>query len=232
MQGLWGKTESELRGTIILLHGIRGYKEYFTDLTAQLNDSGYNTLALDLRAHGSSGGEYCTFGYHEKKDLKAAVDFLLSKPNADSTIGLWGQSLGGAIAYQALENDKRLKFGIIESTFSELKTIVHDYSERMFGFSISWVNKYALNRAGTMADFIPKDVSPFASAANVTQPMLVAHGTKDRNINFDYGKANFDNLNSENKTFLAIEGAGHNSLWQVGGEEYRQQVYQFLSSLR
>ena len=152
-------------------------------------------------------------------------------PNADSTIGLWGQSLGGAIAYQALENDKRLKFGIIESTFSNLETIVHDYSDRMFGFNIEWVDNYALNRAGTMADFKPYEVSPLASAANVTQPMLVAHGTEDENIKFEYGKANFDNLASENKKFLAIKGAGHNTLWQVGGEEYRQQVYQFLARL-
>lgn len=231
IEGIYGETPKNAKGTIILLHGIRGYKEYFTNLATQLNDSGYNTLALDLRAHGSSGGDYCTYGYHEKKDIAAAIDFLLSQPQADSTIGVWGQSLGGAIALQSLAYDNRLKFGIVESTFSELETIVHDYSERMFGFSIPWVNEYALTRASEMANFNPKEVSPITSAARITQPILIAHGTADKHISFAYGKANYDNLKSKNKIFLPIEGAVHHNVWDIGDEQYRNQVYQFLSSL-
>lgn len=229
--GHYGRVDSLPKGTIILLHGIRGYKEYFSDLAAQLQDSGYNTLALDLRAHGSSGGDYCTYGYHEKKDIAAAIDFLLSQPQADSNIGVWGQSLGGAIALQSLAYDKRLKFGIVESTFSELETIVHDYSERMFGFSIPWVNDYAISRAGTMANFDPLEVSPSTSATNITQPILIAHGKEDKHISFAYGKANYDNLKSKNKIFLPIEGALHHNVWQVGDQTYFDEIFKFLSSL-
>ncbi|MDB4174051.1 lysophospholipase [Bacteroidia bacterium] len=220
-----------VRGTIILLHGIRGYKEHFIPLAQYLNENGYNTLALDLRAHGNSEGSYCTYGFYEKKDIASCVDFLLARPKADSNIGVWGQSLGGAIALQAMAYDSRIKFGIIESTFSNLNTIVSDYSERMFGFNIPWVSKYALSRAGVMADFKPNEVSPGTSAKRITQPVLVAHGTADKHISYDYGKQNFDHLSSVQKVFLPVDGAAHQNLWQVGGTFYFDAIDQFLSSL-
>lgn len=231
LEGLYGKTTQKSKGTMILLHGIRGYKEHFIPLAQQLQDSGYNTLALDLRAHGSSGGEYCTYGYYEKKDIKSAVDFLLRQPRADSNLGVWGQSLGGAIALQSLAYDERLKFGVVESTFSDLETIVQDYSERMFGFSIPWVNEYALSRASDLAHFDPEQVSPRSSAKRITQPMLITHGTADKHIRFEYGKANFDNLSSQHKVFLPIPGAVHHNVWTIGGKEYQNQIFQFLYSL-
>lgn len=230
LAAILSKAKSKERGTIILLHGIRGYKEYFQELTAMLNDSGYNTLALDLRAHGSSGGEYCTYGFYEKYDVQSAVDYLETQ-GLDSNIGLWGQSLGGAIALQALAIEPRLKFGIVESTFSEFATIVDDYSERMFGFSIPWVNEYALYRAGKIANFEPNKVSPKTSAMSITQPVFIAHGTADKHIKFDYGKENFDHLASEKKVFLPMKGAVHHNVWQVGGQKYFDEVFNFLSLL-
>jgi alpha-beta hydrolase superfamily lysophospholipase len=229
LAALFGMANSQELGTIILLHGIRGNKEHFTALAAMLNRQGYNTLALDLRAHGDSEGDYCTYGYYEKYDVQKALDYLLTK-GLDSNIGVWGQSLGGAIALQTLAIEPKLKFGIIESTFSEFTTIVDDYSERMFGFSIPFVNQYALYRASEIANFKPEEVSPQESAKKIRQPVLVAHGTADTHIKFAYGKTNFDKLASDQKIFLPIEGAVHHNLWQVGGKTYFEKVFSFLSS--
>jgi dipeptidyl aminopeptidase/acylaminoacyl peptidase len=163
--------------------------------------------------------------------VSAAIDFLLSQPQVDSTIGIWGQSLGGAIALQALAYDKRIQFGVVESTFSELKTIVYDYSERMFGFSIPWVNDYALSRAGDLAGFNPKEVSPATSAKRITQPTFMVHGTEDNRISIAYGEENYNNLASVQKEFVRVEGAKHTNVWRVGGSAYVDRVFNFLHSL-
>ena len=218
------------KGTVILLHGIRGRKEHFQELSQILAEKGYNSLAIDLRAHGQSGGQYCTYGYYEKYDIQSAVDYLGTQ-GLDSNIGVWGQSLGGAIALQALAIEPRLNFGIIESTFSDLSTIVNDYSERMFGFSIPSINRYALYRGGQLAQFRPSEVVPMHSAKNISQPILIAHGTEDKNISFSYGQQNFDSLASSYKTFIPVEGALHHNLWSVGGSSYFDRVFNFLSSL-
>jgi alpha-beta hydrolase superfamily lysophospholipase len=102
-----------VKGTIILLHGIRSNKESFIGLNTKLSKLGFNSLALDSRAHGQSSGTHCTFGVKEKKDISELISTLSEKEGITENIGVWGQSLGGAIGLQALENDKRIKFGII-----------------------------------------------------------------------------------------------------------------------
>jgi alpha-beta hydrolase superfamily lysophospholipase len=45
------------KGTIILLHGIRSRKEHSVPAAKFLAENGYNSLAVDLRAHGSQHRE-------------------------------------------------------------------------------------------------------------------------------------------------------------------------------
>lgn len=229
--GIFTRTEQPERGTVILLHGIRGYKEHFEGLSAMLADSGYNSLAVDLRAHHQSEGDYCTFGYYEKYDIQSAVDFLLNVEKVKSNIGIWGQSLGGAIAIQSLAVEPRLKFGIVESTFSDFDTIVRDYAEKTLGFRIPLLNDYLIYRAGVIAEFEPDDVKPFESAAAITQPVLMAHGEDDRRIKIEYGITNFNQLAAENKVFVSVPDATHIDLWNVGGQAYFSEVFKFLTSL-
>lgn len=231
IQGVFMQTEKQPKATIILLHGIKGYKEHFDDLSQVLSDSGYNTLAIDLRGHRNSGGQYCTFGYSEKYDVQSVIDFLLNEQKVDSNIGIWGQSLGGAIALQTLAIEPRLKFGIIESTFGDLDTIIQDYATRTIGFNFPLLGKYLVYRAGQIAEFEPQQVSPRIASKSITQPMFLAHGNKDVRIKLEYNKQNFNNLKSENKTFLEIDGANHLNLWEMGADDYFGSVFKFLNSL-
>ena len=64
------------KGTIILLHGIRSNKSHFNDLSNYLSTNGFNSVALDLRAHGESEGKFCSFGVNEKRDVKKLIHFL------------------------------------------------------------------------------------------------------------------------------------------------------------
>jgi len=72
---------------------------------------------------------YSTYGYHEKNDISLIIDEI-KKKQPNTKLGIWGNSLGGAIALQAIEKDKRLEFRIIESTFTDLNQIVYDYQKR------------------------------------------------------------------------------------------------------
>jgi len=72
------------RGTVILLHGIRSRKEIFQLLSEKLAHAGFNTVALDSRAHGASEGIHCTFGVKEKRDISSLLDFLNENENITS----------------------------------------------------------------------------------------------------------------------------------------------------
>ncbi|BDD06851.1 alpha/beta hydrolase [Aureibacter tunicatorum] len=220
--------KEEIKGTIILLHGIRSSKKHFKDLWSRLADLGYNSIALDLRAHGDSEGQHCTFGAKEKKDISSLIDNLLMNPRIDKNIGIWGQSLGGAIALQVLAYDKRIKFGIVESTFSDLKSIIHDYFEYHAGFNIKYLTNFLIQRSGEIAGFDPDAVIPLEDCKNIEQPILLVHGNKDQRISIKYAQMNFTNIISNLKEFLEIKNANHLNVWRIGGKDYFYKVIGFI----
>ena len=56
---------------------------------AYAKEQGYSSIAIDLRAHGRSEGEYCTYGYYEKEDIAQIISDYL-RYNPDAKIGIWG----------------------------------------------------------------------------------------------------------------------------------------------
>ena len=216
------------KGTIILLHGIRSNKHHFDQLSNTLAELGYNAVALDLRAHGKSSGTHCTFGVKERKDVSELITFLLQQKKPNSNIGIWGQSLGGAVALQALGTDKRIKFGIVESTFSDFKTTANDYFNYHLGFNNELLTNYLVYRAGKIADFKPDQAKPIFFCSKIDQPIVLVHGTEDRRIPIKYAKENFKELKSSRKKFLRIEGADHLTVWKTGGTKYFNEVFTFI----
>lgn len=216
------------KGTIILVHGIRANKEHFWPLAEKLEKHGFNTLMVDLRAHGESEGKYCTFGFYEKHDLKRWIDTLEQVPDIGPRVGVWGQSLGAAVALQTMAVDARLDFGIIESTFSDFKTTAHDYSRFHLGFDIPWLTTYFIWRAEGVGQFYSQMVRPAESARLISKPVLMVHGAKDQRIDPTYGRENFENLSSSRKEFLEIPEASHVNVWEIGGETYFNRALAFI----
>ena len=229
LQGYY--VESNLETTyasIILVHGIGGCKEHFSKLAMDLANRGYASWLFDNRAHGASGGQYTTYGFFEKQDISTIVN-AIEKEDPESKIGIWGNSLGGAIAIQAIENDKRIDFGIIESTFTDLNQIVLDYQRRYtYGFGFKWLCDQTLKKAGEIGRFNPKQVKPIESVKNIYCPILIAHGNEDANIRYEYGKQLFNNLKAKDKVFITVDKADHYNMSNVGGEDYKNKLFAFL----
>lgn len=216
------------KGTIISVHGIGGYKEMALNLGQFLTQNGFNMLVFDQRAHGKSGGQYCTFGYYEKLDISKYID-TLQKLMPDQHIGIYGASLGGAVALQALEMDKRLKFGIVESTFNTLENVVVEYGRDYFKFRSHWLARRVLTKSAVIARFEPFEIQPVRSCRNIEQPMFMAHGDEDQKIPIEFNQDNFNNLKSTDKEFYIVKGAGHLNLGTVGGATYRAKILNFLN---
>ena len=91
------------------------------------------------------------------------------------------------------------------STFSDLRTIA---TERAFFFP-SWSLGPAFARAEHDGNFIVDDVSPVKAAAQITVPVLLMHGSEDRNTRPDHSQRVYDALTSARRLVL-IPGAAHN----------------------
>lgn len=229
LYGLWCNANTPaVKGTILMIHGIGSCKDHFIPRAEWLADNGYNSVLVDLRAHGMSEGDYITYGYNEVLDLKLFLDCMILHHKA-SNIGVWGQSLGGAIGLQLMAADDRVKFGIIESTYCTFDEVVHDYSYRMFGIPLGWLNDYVIWRAQDVAQFDKTKISPEKACKKIYQPILLVHGTADDRIDISYGERNFEALASQNKEFYKVEGADHVNVWNTGGEVYNQKCLEFLN---
>lgn len=225
MKGYHIKADSA-KGTIILLHGIGDSKEGFYDLCSKFTSWGFSCLIFDMRAHGKSEGLYCTYGSKEKYDVHALTSLMKQRGLAEP-FGVFGNSLGGAIALQAMSVCPDLKFGIIESTFHNLKDVVMEYADDIMHFKSEWLADVVLKRSAEIAGFDPFVVCPANAAQSITDPVFMAHGTDDQKIPIDFGRINFDRLSGQ-KEFVEIQGAGHLNLRKIGGLDYENKMRNFL----
>ncbi len=216
------------KANIILLHGIGSSKESFYPIIELLNKNNYNAIALDLRAHGNSEGDYCTFGFNEKEDVRDLINYLEKQKKSNIPYGIWGHSLGGAISFQALAIDKRIKFGIIESTYSEFDKITEDYGKYYMGFDAGFIRKDIVERGCKLAGFNMDKVNPVEYCPKITQPVLIIHGADDKKIDIKYAYENYKALGSLQKKFIRVEKAGHNNLWSVGNKKLFGQIFNFI----
>jgi len=219
-----------VRGTVVLLHGIASCKEGMAAKARLLAENGFNCIVYDSRAHGESGGIDCTFGYYEKKDVSAYLDSAAVRFPGSAPFGVYGHSMGAAVAVQALACDRRLVCGIVESPFAEMRETVHEYAAAMVGFHVDWIADAALNNAERIAHFSVDSVEPAASAQRIVQPVMVIHGLNDEKIPFVDGKTVYDRLRSEHKYWYPIAGGDHNHLRQIAGGEYDAKMIGFFTT--
>lgn len=187
-------------GTIVYLHGVADNRASGTWIAEQLVPKGWDVVAYDSRAHGASGGDACTYGYHEKKDLSRVLD----RVGVDRAIVV-GVSLGAAVAFQAAADDPRIVGIVAIATFSSLEEIARD----RVGWKASEAQvRQAFEMAEREAGFQVADVSPVAAAPRIRIPVLVIHGAADSETRPEHSRRVHAALAGP-KQLEVVEGAGH-----------------------
>lgn len=223
------KSTTPTRGTILWIHGIGSCKESFLEAAARMANTGLNSILMDLRAHGQSAGRFCTYGYYEKHDIVRVLDSLLILYPDAGPIGIFGSSLGAAVSLQAMAIDTRIKCGIFESGFADLRETVHRYFDRRLKIISDATIDDALDQASQMAAFYPDSVRPAESAKLIIdRKVMIVHGEKDDHIPVTDSEQIFSNLATPFKKWLVIKSAGHYDLQTVGGEDYQTQIARFF----
>jgi uncharacterized protein len=217
------------KATLILLHGIGSCKEGNLWFSKRLADKGCNTVIYDQRGHGASDGQYCTFGYYEKIDVSKFIDVIKAQfPNLP--VGIHGASMGGAVALQALAFDKRLEFGIVESTFHSLEDVIIEYGHSYFKFRSRWLAQRVLTKSAAIAHYNPFEIKPMEACKKINQPMLLVHGDCDEKIPIAFNQINFQALASSKKEFYTVKKAGHDDVGEKGGQAYMEKILLFIEN--
>jgi pimeloyl-ACP methyl ester carboxylesterase len=189
------------RGTVVYLHGIADNRGSGLAAALRFSARGFDVVAYDSRAHGDSGGETCTYGFYEKRDLQRVLDVLESGP-----VIVMGSSLGGAVALQAAAEDARISAVIAAESFSDLRTVA---AERAPWFFTATTVRQALALAETKGRFQVDAVSPRDAARRISVPVLLIHGAVDHETPPEHSRRIFESLNGR-KRLLLVEDVGHN----------------------
>jgi len=202
LRGWLFPAQGSARGvTVVYLHGSGDDRASGVWIAEQLVRQGFDVLAYDSRAHGTSSGDACTYGFHERHDLQRALDALRIRRAV-----LLGVSLGGAVALQEAPDDQRVTGVVAVATFSDLESVVRDRAP--FIASGSQIRE-AFALAEKEAHFRVADVSPVKAAARIRVPVLLVHGAKDNETRSVHSQRVFAALTGPRRLML-LKGAGHN----------------------
>lgn len=175
--------------------------------------SGYNLLLVDYRGYGRSGGRPTERGVY--LDGEAAILHLRGRADVDpERIVPWGRSIGAAVAVH-LAASGPVRGIVLESPFTSARDLLREGGHWIF-YGLSLLGSYRFDSAEKMG--------------RVTAPVLVVHGTDDEVAPFALGRR-LHGLAAGRKTFLAIEGGGHNDLLARHGEALWDGVRGFLETL-
>lgn len=216
------------RGTILYLHGVSECRIVGLPLARRLYDRGYNIILYDSRRHGESAGTFCTYGFYEKHDAGMVITAILSRPDVHAgNVGVFGSSMGAAVAIQLAATDTRIKAVVAESGFATLRTIFDDYQKRMIKLPWHYLRNLVIKRSEVLAHFKASAVSPLEAVSDVHVPLFILHGTADDRIRSSYSEQVYQRANEPRELWL-IPGAAHNDMATVGGEEYYRRILAFF----
>jgi hypothetical protein len=189
---------------------------------------GFTVFLYDARRHGESGGTYCTYGFYEKHDPTTILNYLFARPDIQvGRVGLFGASMGAAVAIQAAALDDRITAVVAESGFATLRSVFDDYQKRMIKLPWHYLRNIVIKRSELMAHFKASAVSPLEAVRQIRIPLLLVHGTADDRIRSAYTERVYENASPPKELWL-IQGARHDNMWEMGGEQYLHRVAAFF----
>ena len=220
----------DAKGTILHLHGVSEAKIAGIPLSRALHERGFNVFLYDSRRHGESGGNYCTYGYYEKYDASLVINHLVSRTDiALGKIGVFGNSMGAAVAIQLASIDPRVQAVVAESGFATLRSVYDDYQKRMVKLPWHYLRNLVIRRSEKIARFKARLVTPLEAVHAVHVPILIIHGTADDRIKAHYSEMVYHNANEPKELWL-IPNASHHNIAEIGGGGYTGKICGFFES--
>ncbi|WP_088284809.1 alpha/beta hydrolase [Ideonella sp. A 288] len=209
LHGLWLPQASDDAPLLLYLHGARWDVRGSAHRMRRMHELGFAVLGVDYRGFGQSSAALPseTMAY---EDARAAWDWLAAQHPGRQRF-VFGHSLGGAIAVHLAAEAPEVAGLMVEGSFPSIPEVVSR-------FKWGWL---------PVGPLITQRFEAGERIARVRAPVLVVHGSEDRLIPHDLGRALFDRA-AEPKRFVLVEGGSHHNTNAVGLSQYRDAVGQLF----
>jgi alpha-beta hydrolase superfamily lysophospholipase len=205
LHGLWLPQARADAPVLLYLHGARWDVRSSAHRMRRMHDLGFAVLGIDYRGFGQSTNTLPSEDLaHE--DALAAWQWL-GERHPQARRYLFGHSLGGAIAVRLASEVDDAAGLIVEGSFTSIRDV---FSTMKWG----WL---------PLGPFITQRFDAATRIERVKAPLLVVHGSEDRLIQPELGRALFERAKGR-KQFVLVEGGTHHNTNAVGHSEYRRAV--------
>lgn len=213
--------------TVIIAHGITATLYHSVKYLWAFRKRGFNVLLIEHRNHGRSGGTTTTYGYYEKHDIKALMDYVKARNGEDELVGTHGESMGAAIVLQHAAMDRRVAFVVADCPYASAQ---EEFAYRLKaeyhlpGFVLIPLASFATRlRTG----FSYKAAAPIDGIADLEIPVFFIHGADDAYIPPEASIKLHKAKPGPKKLWLA-PGAQHAGSWATDPKMYDELIGAFL----
>lgn len=213
----------------IQFHGYRGSAvRDFCGGNKLARKNGFNTLLIDERAHGESGGKTITFGIKERYDCLAWIEYAEKRFGDKVPIYLAGVSMGAATVLMASEFDlpANVRGIIADCPYSSPPEII----KKVCSQKISPAIVYPSIKLGAklFGKFNLEEASATEAVKKAKVPILLLHGEDDRFVPCDMSKKIAES--NDKITLVTFPGAGHGISYIIDPERYENAIREFVAA--
>lgn len=221
------------KACLVMLHGYGGLPQNFSVVAHWAAKLGWSLLLPYARAHGKSGGEYCTLGLLEADDCRLWTEKAMELGGEGAKIILLGSGMGGFTVLHAISKSlpAAVRGVVADGAFAcprEMLRRVMKEEMRMRVFPLlQIVCLYAriLWKKGLGSVDLRE-----ALKEDKGIPVLFIHGKKDMRVPFAWTEEMSKTCTSPKEVFLS-ENAGHGASCLADGETYLKRLKQFAVPL-
>ena len=216
----------------ILFHGYRSHP--FRDCSgchALSRKMGFNSLVVDQRGIGESGGHSICFGIKERRDCLCWIQYLNKRFGPSTPIILFGMSMGAATVLMCTDLDlpANVRCIIADSPYSSPIAILEKVCADQH-YPVSFCRPFLLLGAFLFGGFNPKASSATQAVSRASIPMLLIHAEAD-----DYVPCRMSQqiaAQCASRAEVAIfPDAGHGLSYMADPIRYEMTVYDFLCTI-
>jgi pimeloyl-ACP methyl ester carboxylesterase len=229
--GWWMPAASVSQRCVVLIHGYADAKVGAIAWASLLHQAGCNILAIDLRAHGESGGKFCTGGYFERDDINQVIDQLLTHRTRETgELILLGISLGAAVAAAVAAGRGDVAAVILDSPFADYRRVITAHTA-LLGMPRGPILQAAIACAQWISRAKFDDVRPVDTIARIRCPVLAIVGADDELLDPRDIQALRSVVETQSHSrFWLVEGASHLMALHTHPLEYRQRLEDVLAT--
>lgn len=218
LSALYFPTPLPAKGTIVHFHGNFANLSNHFPASYFLVQRGFNVLVFDYQGYGASEGKPNRIRTIE--DGQASVQWALHRSTLP--VGLFGQSLGAAVATVVASREPAVKAVVLESCFTTYRAAAaHAMKQNFLTWPFAWVLPPL---------FVRRTLDPWDWVDHIApRPVLFIHGTSDTIVPAWMSDKLFSRA-KDPKQIWRIPDANHMECRRKGGKVYESTIADFFET--